>query len=168
MHLQVWILLLTKPKEAVERRTRDRNTLLARKLTDILSQYKAYKSSLNPGVGSSQLDVADILPPQSQDKAPDQILIKVNIHNYNMEDTSHVIPPPWGHASLDEDEMDEETTGHEIARSTLIVKRTYCNNCIEEITATAATPSKLTWRPLDKTPDDCPLCHKVLFKRSSD
>jgi hypothetical protein len=159
MYLRVGIWLLTTPAEIAERRARDRNTLLARKLIDILAQHKTYKS----------LHVANTsLPNTAPDKVPDQIEGWVRIHKHTMADTSHVITPPWVPDHLEEEEVDEDTTTSGIAKSIFVVERTYCNKCIDGTKSTAATPSELTWKSRDKIPDDCPLCHKVLFKESDD
>lgn len=66
----------------------------------------------------------------------------------------------------DEDDVDHEATAKEIAKSTMIVVRSYCHSCLPD-ESDAPIPTELTWKPLEKVPDDCPLCHKILFKKAS-
>lgn len=56
----------------------------------------------------------------------------------------------------------------ELDEITLIVSRSVCSTCCkitDEEMKDLPAPEELWWKNDIKTPDDCPICHKVLFHK---
>jgi hypothetical protein len=89
--------------------------------------------------------------------------VPLKIDQSDSTKTSFVIPPPVGWVSFDNDLDSDEEEMPNITSRTAIILRESCPKS-REVNG-LATPKELTWRSRRKTPDDCPVCHAVLFKR---
>lgn len=80
-----------------------------------------------------------------------------------------ITPPTEFSHTYNEDEQEEKEI--ELSAATVILTRTHCRRCDPQATlvstATLRVPTGLWWRSVSKGPDDCPLCHKVLFHREN-
>jgi hypothetical protein len=138
---------------AIERNARALRTLLAEQLTTVLAQYKSMPSETSV---STTIDVA-----------PRTVRTPVSIHLHDLQATSHTITSPMGGPPyFDDEETDDEEEEYDLNGSTMVVKRKFCPQCCKHLEdASLPTPTKLMWRNHRATPDDCPLCHRVLFKK---
>ncbi|KAF1938319.1 hypothetical protein EJ02DRAFT_437199 [Clathrospora elynae] len=95
---------------------------------------------------------------------PHLIHSSITVHTKDLKNTSYEV------ASLDrEAEMygfGSDGDEHVADMLTVIITRVICTSCcrINEDDKIMEAPSMLWWRNDGNTPDDCPICHKILFK----
>jgi hypothetical protein len=69
----------------------------------------------------------------------------------------------------DEAEIDDDHEDvFDSAGATFVIERTMCSACSvslkdHQLPAVLATPTEVWWHNHASAPDDCPICHKVLF-----
>lgn len=139
----------------MERRKHDIRTSLAHHLVEIFAIYFSSQSK-------SQ-ETEDI----TSDTPPRVIHASVSIHADDFRKTTYNIAPPMMGPFYDEDGDSDDEEIDNLANSTMLVLRTQCSGCCTSLEdRSLPTPKELTWRNSNNTPDSCPLCHKVLFKKS--
>jgi hypothetical protein len=68
-----------------------------------------------------------------------------------------------------EDEDSDHVSGTLLSRLFPIISRKMCEHCCTEHTTVPSSipvPTSLWWKDSRKIPDDCPICHKVLFHKA--
>jgi hypothetical protein len=136
-----------------ERKEETVRKLLAQKLVDVFRQYKAV-----------HLDSPRHVTPGDP---PELFHTAVRVHQGDSGKTSYAIPSPLGGGFYGDDDSDDEDA-NDLSGWTMIIIRSICGACGTSARGeTLATPTELTWQNHKSTPDNCPLCHRVLFKKSS-
>ncbi|KAF2823204.1 hypothetical protein CC86DRAFT_469053 [Ophiobolus disseminans] len=127
--------------------------LLASKLVGIYNEYIKHRE-----------EVRDI----SQDSFSRSYYASVIVHLTRTQELSIQIeaPPVERHSNDDED-----GTEFDLSKTTVVLKRSNCQRCNPAekrlVAATQPIPTEIWWRTRPKGPDDCPLCHKVLYIRET-
>ena len=138
---------------ALERKTRELRTLLALQLAGVLAEYKA---TCLETTGIATIDVV-----------PRLVHTSVRLHVDNLRETSHTITAPIGGPSYFDEEYSDDDDDFNISGTTMVVMRSFCAKCCASLEQVVlASPTELTWQNHRATPDDCPLCHRVLFKKT--
>ncbi|KAF1914030.1 hypothetical protein BDU57DRAFT_521184 [Ampelomyces quisqualis] len=152
--LEVPKLEAQRTKAALECRARALRNILARQLASVLVQYRAMPTG-TPGITTT-------------DMVPRIIQTSVQVHMHDLQETSYTITAPTGGPSHFEEEEIDDGAEFDVNGSTMVVTRAFCHECCAKLEDVALpTPTALTWRNHRATPDDCPLCHRVLFKKGS-
>ncbi|KAH7406293.1 hypothetical protein DE146DRAFT_438614 [Phaeosphaeria sp. MPI-PUGE-AT-0046c] len=140
---------------AMERRKHDIRTLLAHRLSDVFANYKG-----------SQVQESEEVTSDSHARV---IHASVSIHaDDDFEKTTYAIAPPMMGPFYDDDGDSDNEETEDLANATIMILRTQCGGCCASLQDRALpTPKELTWRNSKNTPDSCPLCHKVLFKKAA-
>ncbi|KAF1828855.1 hypothetical protein BDW02DRAFT_651777 [Decorospora gaudefroyi] len=105
----------------------------------------------------------------------------ITVHESDINNTSHKVNPLDRHLSLmfgdgediDDDDDDNDSNSNDqnekqLNKLTLIITRNVCTSCCtikDDEVATLKPPETLWWQNDRKVPDDCPVCHKVLFHK---
>jgi hypothetical protein len=97
------------------------------------------------------------------DSPPQTIFVPLLLDWSDSAKTSFVIPPPTGFFSFGNDQDSDEEEAPNITGCTVIILRESYPK--PRKVNGLATIKELNWRSRTKTPDDCPVCHAVLFKR---
>ncbi|KAH4952312.1 hypothetical protein HBI38_001130 [Parastagonospora nodorum] len=137
-----------------EHMSRDRKTLLARKLVDVLEKYEASQGTV-PISYMPQLQHSLVLSPYL-------LFFRVPIHIRDRASTSCELYPHIRRHMVERDGILSVCE-----RSRIILLRSLCTDCeLDEISQTALpTPTEVTWaRHAASNPDSCPLCQEVLFR----
>jgi hypothetical protein len=99
----------------------------------------------------------------THDSSPHTIFIPLQVDWSDSAKTSFVIPHPTGFFSFgNNQDSDEEEASSITGCTVMILRESYPK---PRMVNGLATPKELKWRSRKKTPDDCPVCHAVLFKR---
>ncbi|KAF1842279.1 uncharacterized protein K460DRAFT_398304 [Cucurbitaria berberidis CBS 394.84] len=133
---------------------RDLTNLLAQKLAGIFTAFSKQQNS------SLKCKEAPIHRTAT-------VKVSVVVHTQDIVKTSYKIAPPLT-SILFYDKNSQDTVDTE--KFTWIVIRSTCQKCCkikEEDAKDLPTPEELWWSNDAKTPDDCPLCHKILFKKTN-
>lgn len=67
-----------------------------------------------------------------------------------------------------EDEESDRLSGTILSRLLPIISRKMCEHCCTEYTTvppSVPVPTSLWWKDSREIPDDCPICHKILFHK---
>ncbi|KAH7402889.1 hypothetical protein BKA66DRAFT_564777 [Pyrenochaeta sp. MPI-SDFR-AT-0127] len=143
-------------QERLERKKRERKALLARKLAVIYASFQASTSSTN-------LDKFE-----TPSKPSHLVHASMVVHTKDLLGTSYEINPPGLVYVLVGNELEEHELELDTQTLVPIIVRSICNECCEiseEAAREVSIPESLWWRNDVNTPDDCPLCHKILFKK---
>jgi hypothetical protein len=145
--------------KAHERKIRDLRTLVAQKLVDVYTRYQAAQL-----LASTE---------RTSENSPRIIQTPVCVHSYQLNKTTYAIAPPVGgpaHSEEEASDQDEDNT-NDIASYTLFIMRSFCNTCCasagNQLPTTLLTPTELMWHNHKSIPDSCPLCHRILFKKTA-
>lgn len=140
--------------ENEERRKRHVINLLAWKMAKIYAEFcKFCKENMNAGHKYAEPTRRSWL-----------FHISINVHSYDMAKTSYEVPPGLARSLVFEHDED----ANYFDKATWIVIRSLCTDCcmLENMDAKfPSAPKALWWRSDAKTPDSCPLCHKILFEK---
>lgn len=114
----------------------------------------------------------------AQSRAADVINITAVVHMRDEDIKGYEVPQPFnfgsgpvGNDDDDEDEVDGDGVegGINPANKIYFLSRTRCSSCpLPKTTSTgfSALPEFITWSDSKKVTDDCPLCRKVLFRKT--
>lgn len=102
------------------------------------------------------------------------VLTRVLVHTDNREETRFQIAPLslFDHFGDDESQVDED---FDLSIYTLLVTRSICDSasCCSttscaaiEQNLTLPEPRELFWKEEGKVPNDCSICHSILFKKA--
>ncbi|KAH8710203.1 hypothetical protein GQ44DRAFT_714546 [Phaeosphaeriaceae sp. PMI808] len=139
-------------REAQERRKRNLQALLSRKLANVYAEYLENMSQADAGeTAESGMRVTHIT---------------LRIHAHNFEDSSYEIESPMGVKFGEDDESDGEQDVDDMTNCTFVIGRSFCVTCCSDEIRNKAlkTVTELHWFGHASSPDGCPVCHKVLFK----
>jgi hypothetical protein len=141
--------------------TRGRNlTALARKLKRLYDEYLAQRPPLQD---SKELATIPAHP------KPRVTRVALVLHDFNARETSVQVPAPSvAHPPGFGDEESENEEGEVDDRvKTFMIARRACTGCCMSVSDTHGwgVIESIYWRNDSNAPDDCPLCHKVLFKK---
>jgi hypothetical protein len=99
----------------------------------------------------------------------------VTVHGEGIQAASYRIAQPFAQSfpTYNEDDDDQGLELHfetdlDIADATMLLLRTNCWGCNpseKRSTSSLPTPTELWWKSKTRSPDNCPLCRKVLFYR---
>jgi hypothetical protein len=156
-------LLLTRDDANKIADTQKRRTIaaLARRLRKLYRSYLAEKPVSQDAKEESTIPEND---------EPDICTAAVEMHKDNSKWASLMIQhPDTGHAGFnsESDDGNDDDEMIDYTRKTFVISRKSCNNCYKskkEMKSWVA-PKSIFWKNDDKMPDDCPLCHKVLFNK---
>jgi hypothetical protein len=114
---------------------------------------------------SNRTDEPQIASPDAQ---PILLRIPLTVHDSDTEKTSHMISPPMGLYAFGngDGEDSEEEENVNLERYTVMLLRSCIGGGSLSGNHSHLTPKELTWQSHKKIPDDCPVCHSVLFKRA--
>jgi hypothetical protein len=102
----------------------------------------------------------------ASDHPPEILHTRLRVHEGDVDKTSYTIPSPLGSGYYGDDESDDEDD-KDLSGWTMVIIRSRCGGCDAQTKGkTLATPTELTWQNHKNTPDNCPLCHRILFKKS--
>jgi hypothetical protein len=82
--------------------------------------------------------------------------------------TSYEMSPPIAGPNFgDEEDSDGDEDVLDGAGATFVLVRTICSSCSEtkhhHVPADLPTPTELWWASHKISPDNCPMCHRILF-----
>jgi hypothetical protein len=132
--------------------------ILAERLTGAYSQFlKAQKQVTN----------------STYEAQPRIIWSSKTLHSFDLQNSSYEIcSPSLGPMFGDEDDGDEHEDTFDSRGATFVIERTICSACggsLEDhaLPAGLATPTEIWWHSHKNAPDDCPMCHRVLFLKGT-
>lgn len=99
----------------------------------------------------------------TDDTCPRTIRMSMSFHEEDLNKTSYQIQHAPYFSSYDNDSDSEEE--EDLEKCSLMITRSFCSSCWA-VGSEKNLPllKELTWKDNKKTPDSCPLCHKVLFR----
>jgi hypothetical protein len=143
--------------QTVARKTRQTERamkLLAMQLANVFAEHK--------------LNRPETLPLATPDSPPLLLRVSLKIRKDDIQKTSHMIVPPAGIYAFgnDEDNDSDEEEDVNLRGYTIMIHRSCSIIGGLPKDVILPTPKELTWQSQKKTPDDCPVCHSVLFKKA--
>ncbi|KAB2098974.1 hypothetical protein AG0111_0g12844 [Alternaria gaisen] len=100
------------------------------------------------------------------EKNPKQSFFRIESSNRFL---AHSPDDATGDDSDAEDEESDYVSGTLLSRLFPVISRKMCEHCCTEHTIvppSVPVPTSLWWKDSRKIPDDCPICHKILFHKN--
>ncbi|RII22451.1 hypothetical protein CUC08_Gglean000075 [Alternaria sp. MG1] len=160
--------MLKAERDLQERNERHLDSMLGAKLSRVYSEYMRHHGTEKE--------------PEQSESYREQCFVDahISIHKKNPRQSSfrigsldrflaHSQDDGTGDDSDAEDEESDHVSGTLLSRLFPIISRKMCEHCCTEHTTVPSSipvATSLWWKDSRKIPDDCPICHKVLFHKA--
>ncbi|CAN9343007.1 unnamed protein product [Alternaria alternata] len=159
--------MLKAERDLQERNERHLDSLLGAELSRVFSEYmRHHGTEKEPGQSESSREQYFVDAHISvHKKNPKQSSFRIESLDRFL---AHSPDDATGDDSDAEDEESDHVSGTLLSRLFPIISRKMCEHCCTEHTTvppSVPVPTSLWWKDSREIPDDCPICHKILFHK---